>query len=117
MKNILCKLLFFAVITGCVQQRLLRMDWIDESNATPVQKQALRDGCMYPNLQRQRSTLVRDVGGIVMNPYYMQNSEYTGTWRDGMWMCYMALPSIENPYLRGWNTLGFKGDSIAYKGN
>jgi hypothetical protein len=52
-----------------------------------------------------------------MNPYYMQNSEYTGTWRDGLWMCYMALPSIDNPYLRGWNTLGFKGDSIAYKGN
>ena len=119
MKNVFIKICFFClVLQNCAQQRMLGMaDWIEQTNATPVQKQALYDGCSYPYMMRQRQTILRDVGGVNMNPYYMQNSEYTGNWRDGMWICYMGMPAVDNTYLRDWNILGFKGDSIAYKGN
>jgi hypothetical protein len=118
MKKLFLKnILLLVVLNACVQQSILRNDWIENSNASPIQKQALYDGCAHTTLGRQAQTILRDNSGVYMNPYYMQNPEYTGVWRDGFWTCYMGAANIGNPMLRAWNVLGFKGDSIAYKGN
>ena len=105
------------LLNACVQQSILRGDWIANSNASPIQKQGLYDGCAHTALGRQSQTIMRDNSGVYMNPYYMDNSEYTGVWRDGFWTCYMGSANIGNPVLRAWNVIGFKGDTIAYKGN
>lgn len=105
------------LLFGCSSQDILGMRWIDETNATPMQKQGLRDGCMYAFQLRYNNTIVRDIGGVVINPYYSSEAGYRNLWRESMYLCSALGGSVSGEYLRNWNVIGFKGDTISYKGD
>jgi hypothetical protein len=90
--------------------------FIEESNASPVQKRAMWEGCMIANTRENAPTSVRDLAQVSIDGTMTSNGEYKAAYSYGFYYCHLARSMYSNSYTRsGWNVMGFKGDSIAYK--
>ena len=89
--------------------------WIAQSNASPVQKNGLWDGCQIAHTREITPTGIRHLARVSIDSAYVDDPTYKVAWRYGFYFCHVNRSAYNNPFLRGWNTIGFKGDSISYK--
>ncbi len=90
--------------------------FIDRTNASPVQKMAMWDGCMLANVNETSPTSVRDSSDLYLDSDMLSSDEYKNAFSFGMSYCYLGKSVFTNNYTRSdVNIMGFKGDSIAYK--
>ncbi len=90
--------------------------FIDRTNASPVQKMAMWDGCMLANVNETSPTSVRDSSDLYLDSTMLSDAEYKNAFAFGMYYCYLGKSVFTNNYTRSnVNIMGFKGDSIAYK--
>jgi hypothetical protein len=90
--------------------------FIEDSNASPLQKQALWDGCMFANNTEINPTPVRDISDISIDGESLNDPIYKNAFSYGFYYCVLSKTLFSKSYTRsGWNLIGFKGDKIAYK--
>lgn len=90
--------------------------FIDRTNASPLQKMGMWDGCMLANINETSPTSTRDSSELFIDGEMLSNPEYKSAYSFGMSYCYLGKSVIGNNYTRSdVNIMGFKGDSIAYK--
>lgn len=89
--------------------------WIAQSNGTPVQKAGLADGCSFAHTRETHPTGVRHVWRGSIDSEYLSDPAYKNAWQYGYYYCHINRAAFANPFLRGWNTIGFKGDAVSYK--
>ena len=90
--------------------------FIEQSNASPVQKRAMWEGCMIANARENAPTSVRDLAQVSIDGSMTASGEYKAAYSYGFYYCHTYKSLYSGSYTRsGWNMMGFKGDSIAYK--
>jgi len=89
--------------------------WIAQSNGNAVQKSGWWDGCQMAHTREIIPTNIRHLSRVSMDSAYVTDSSYTTAWKFGYYQCAINRHAYMNPFLRGWNTIGFKGDSVSYK--
>ena len=90
--------------------------FIDDLNATPIQKRGMWDGCMLSNTMEAGPTSVRDTATLTIDSAMATNPEYKSAYSFGQYYCQNLRAIFGDNYTRSnVNIMGFKGDSIAYK--
>jgi hypothetical protein len=89
--------------------------WIAQSNGNAVQKSGWWDGCQMANTREIIPTNVRHLSRVSMDSAYIKDPSYSTAWKFGYYQCHVNRAAYMQPFLRGWNAIGFKGDGIAYK--
>ncbi len=90
--------------------------FIEKSNASPVQKRAMWEGCMIANTIEAAPTSVRDLAQVSLDGSMTNSGEYKAAYSYGFYFCAASKGIYGGSYTRsGWNLMGFKGDSISYK--
>ena len=90
--------------------------WITQSNANPVQKSGWWDGCQIANTREIIPTSARHISRVSMDSAYVTDPSYATAWKFGYYQCHINRNAYLYSFLRGWNAIGFKGDSISFKG-
>ncbi len=89
---------------------------IEKSNASPLQKKAIWEGCMAANTREFGPTSIRDISVLFVDEEGASNPEYKNSYSYGFYYCHTTRGLFSTSYTRsGWNIFGFKGDKIAYK--
>ena len=95
---------------------LSQATFIEKSNASPVQKRAMWEGCMMANSRENAPTSLRDLAEVSIDGEMTNSGEYKAAYSYGFYYCHLSKTMYGASYTRsGWNIMGFKGDSIAYK--
>ena len=116
--SLIIPFLLITSLTSCwiPGRELTQAEFIQESNASPVQKRAMWEGCMAANTRENAPTSIRDLAEVSLDGDMASNGEYKTAFSYGYYYCHLYKSLYSRDYIgKGQNMIGFKGDNISYK--